>query len=157
MRARGAHTGQPVLGQTFRLTDSRLTCKQKLKVLWAILIVALVANFSLPALEPVVSRRYQDDATPVSEQKDVKTLEEEEKDASNKAKAAELRLKDEQKPFVPSPNLVEAMANATRAEENYEELAQDEQQVNDTVTEDTKEFNVISRAFHKALLKDLLL
>ena len=39
------------------------------------------------------------------------------------------------------------MANATRAEENYEELAQDEQQVNDTVTEDTKEFNVISRAF----------
>ena len=131
----------------------------KLKVLWAILIVALVANFSLPALaEPVVEQDdNQDDATPVSEQKDVKTLEEEEKDASNKAKAAQLRLKDEQKPFVPSPNLVEAMANATRAEENYEELAQDEQQVNDTVTEDTKEFNVISRAYHKALLKDLLL
>ena len=73
----------------------------KLKVLWAILIVALVANFSLPALaEPVVEQDdNQDDATPVSEQKDVKTLEEEEKDASNKAKAAQLRLKDEQKPL----------------------------------------------------------
>ena len=58
---------------------------------------------------------------------------------------------------MPSLKLVEAMANTTRAAENYEELAQDEQQVNDTVTEDTKEFNVISRAFHKALLKDLLL
>ena len=88
----------------------------------------------------------QDDATPVSEQKDVKTLEEEEKDASNKAKAAELHLKDEEKPFQPSPQLVEATANATRAEEKYEELAQNEQEVNDTVAEDTKEFNVISRA-----------
>ena len=129
----------------------------KLKVFWAILIVALVANFFLPALaEPVVEQDdNQDDSTPMSEQKDVKTLEKE-KDTS-KAKAAELHLKDEEKPFQPSPQLVEATANATRAEEKYEELAQNEQEVNDTVAEDTKEFNVISRAYHKALLKDLLL
>ena len=55
----------------------------KLRVFWAILIVALVANFFLPALaEPVVEQDdNQDDSTPMSEQKDVKTLEEKEKDA----------------------------------------------------------------------------
>ena len=60
----------------------------KLKVFWAILIVALVANFFLPALaEPVVEQDdNEDDSTPMSEQKDVKTLEEKEKDTKLKAK-----------------------------------------------------------------------
>ena len=130
----------------------------KLKFLWAILIVALVANFFMPALaEPVVEEDdNKDDATPTSEQQDLKTLTEKEKDANDKAKLAAFHLKNAEKPFVPSLKLVEASTNTTRAEERYEELAQNEQEVNDTVTEDTKEFNLVCQAFRKAARKDLL-
>ena len=86
----------------------------------------------------------------------MKTLEEKEKDAKLKAKAAELHLKDEEKPFQPSPQLVEATANATRAEEKYEELAQNEQK-STTPSQRTQRNPTLYPERTMSRLKDLLL
>ena len=83
-----------MLGQTRRKTLVGLV-NDEAEIFMGGYIVALVANFFMPALaEPVVEQDdNKDDATPVSEQKDLKTLEEEEKDANDKAKLAALRLR----------------------------------------------------------------
>jgi chromosome segregation ATPase len=130
----------------------------KLKLLLILLIFGVISTLSLATTEPTVTEDDdRDDTQPESEEKDLEALKTKEVDSKDKLTLAEIKLKEANKPFVPSQRLIEAQENTTKATEVLEATHEKVDETNATVEENKKEFEIIRKTFDKSKKRDTML
>jgi hypothetical protein len=130
----------------------------KLKLLLILLIFGVISTLSLATTEPTVTEDDdRDDTQPESEEKDLEALKTKEVDSKDKLTLAEIKLKEANKPFVPSQRLIEAQENTTKATEVLDATHEKVDETNATVEENKKEFEIIRKTFDKSKKRDTML